>query len=78
MFCVYKGLEVLSEDVACVVLGGYSPNPHFTIHVILTDCVMAYVNGARVVVHIGLGSDVFSGLIVGEQEVIRLTISIEH
>ena len=66
MFDVERWLQVLGENITCVVLSVHSPNPHFSIYVILTDCVVADVDGARVFVHIGLGSDVFSGLVVGE------------
>jgi hypothetical protein len=44
VFGVYWWLEVFSEDIACVVMCCYSPNPHFTIDVILTDGVMADVD----------------------------------
>ena len=77
MFDVERWLQVLGEDITCVVLSGHSPNPHFSIYVILTDCVVADVDGARVFVHIGLGSDVFSGLVVGEEIVVGCVIAIE-
>ena len=44
VFEVERWLEVLCEYVACVFVCCNSPNPHFTIYVILTDCVMAYVD----------------------------------
>jgi hypothetical protein len=52
--------------MSLVVLSGHSPDSHFPIHVILTDCVVANIDGSGVVVHVGLGSDVFSRLVVGE------------
>ena len=43
VFDVERWLEVLCEYVACVFVCCHYPNPHFTIYVILTDCVVSYV-----------------------------------
>jgi hypothetical protein len=59
-------LEVFGKNVACVFLRAHSPDPHFPTHVILTDCVVADIDGSGVVIHVGLGSYVFSGLIIRE------------
>ncbi len=58
-----RWLEVFGEDITFVVLTGYSPNPHLTINVILSDCVVSSVDGPGVLVHCGLCCDVFCGLI---------------
>ncbi len=65
-------------DVTCVVLSGHSPDSHFPIHVILADCVVADIDGSRVVIHIRLGSYVFGCLVVGEEEVVGFSIAVEH
>jgi hypothetical protein len=68
-FCVFyveRRLEVFGEYVTCVVLSAHSPDSHFPIYVILTDCVVADIDGSGVVIHVGLGSYVFSGLIIRE------------
>ena len=72
-----RWLEVFSEDITCVGLSGHSPNPHFAIYVILTDDMMANVNGSRVFIHVGLRGDVFSRLVVSIEEIVRGSISIE-
>ncbi len=51
---------------------------HFSIYVILTDCVVADIDGSRVVVHIRLGSNVFGCLVVGEEKVVGFPIAVEH
>ncbi len=50
----------------CVVLSGHSPDSHFPIHVIRTDCVAADIDGSRVVGHVRLGSGMFGRLVVDE------------
>ncbi len=44
MFEVERWLKVFGEDVTFIVLTGDSPNPHFAIHVILSDCMVAGVD----------------------------------
>jgi len=77
VFYVERWLEVFSEDITCVGLTGHSPNPHFAIYVILTDDMMANVNGSGVFIHVRLCSDVFGGLVVGVEEIVWVSISIE-
>ncbi len=72
-----RWLEVFSEDITCVGLTDHSPDPHFAIDVILTDDMMADVNGSGVFVHVGLGSDVFRGLVVSVEEIVWGSIAIE-
>ncbi len=43
VFDVERWLEVFGHNVALIVLTCHSPNSHLSIHVILTDCVMASV-----------------------------------
>ncbi len=68
---------VFSEDITGVCLTGHSPDPHFAIDVILTDDMMADVNGSGVFMHVGLCSDVFGGLVVGVEEIVWGSIAIE-
>ncbi len=70
-------MEIFSEDITCVSLTGHSPNPHFAIYVILTDDMMANVNGSGVFIHVRLCSDVFSGLVVGVEKIVWVSIAIE-
>ncbi len=42
----------------------YSPDSHVFFHVILADSVVACVNGSGMLVHVGLGGNVFGGLVV--------------
>ena len=44
VFDVERGLKVLCHYIAFIVLTGHSPNPHFAIHVILSDCVVSCVD----------------------------------
>ncbi len=59
-------------------MSGHSPDSHLSIYVILTDCVVADIDGSRVVVHIRLGSNVFGCLVVGEEKVVGFPIAVEH
>jgi hypothetical protein len=74
---VERWLEVFSEDITCVGLTGHSPDPHFAIYVVLTDDMMANVNGSGVFIHVGLCSDVFGGLVVGVEKIVWVSISIK-
>ncbi len=73
---VERWLEVFSEYIACVCLTGHSPDPHFAIDVVLTDDIMADDDGS-VFIHVGLGGDMFGGLVVSIEEIVWCTISIE-
>ena len=64
VFFMERWLEVFCEYITFVFLTGYSPNPHLTINVILSDCVVASVDGPGVFIHCGLCCNVFCGLVV--------------
>ncbi len=66
--CVVQvGLEKLREDVAGIILAADSPYPHVVFEVVLTDGMMPEINGAAVLIHVGLSRDVLCGLIVRVQ-----------
>ncbi len=54
MFCVERWLEGFGEDIRCVVVRGYSPDPHIILHIILFNFVMSDVNRLRMVVNVWL------------------------
>ncbi len=64
MVGVCRWLEGFCEDISSVVGRGYSPDSHYSFHVILLDFVVTDVNRACVFGHIGLCSDVLLSLIV--------------
>jgi hypothetical protein len=64
MFCVKGGLEGFGQDIGGVVGGGYSPDSHPSLHVILFDFVVADVNRSGLIGHIGLCSDMLCSLVV--------------
>ncbi len=50
--------------------GGYSPNPHKIVKIVLANGVVSEIDAARVFRHCGLGGNVFGGLILVSVEVI--------
>jgi hypothetical protein len=72
MFLVKRWLEVFGKNVAVVFLSAHSPDHHFPIYVILTDYVMADIDGSRVFIHIWLDCDVLGGLVVCAQKALPI------
>ncbi len=65
MFCVKGGLEGFGQDIDGVVGGGYSPDSHGSFNIVLFEAVMTDINRSGMVVHVGLGSKMFRGLVIG-------------
>ncbi len=70
-------MEKFREDVAGIILATDSPYPHAVFKVVLTDGVMPEVNGAAVLIHVGLGRDVLCGLIVRVEVKDGFSVAIE-
>ncbi len=51
-------------SLACVFGALNSPNLHGVLNVFLSDCVMSCVDCSGVLIHCGLGCDVFGGLVI--------------
>ena len=70
-------LKKLREDVACIILAADSPYPHAVFKVVLTDGMMPEINGAAVLIHVGLSRDVLCGLIVRVQVKDGFSVAVE-
>jgi hypothetical protein len=70
-------LEGFSEDVCGVDFGAYSPNSHVIVDIVLSYRVMTEIYRPRVFRHGGLSSDMFRGLIVGVEMIVRSVIAEE-
>jgi hypothetical protein len=68
-------LEGFGEDVCGVVFGADSPNSHVVFNIVLSDRVMTEVYRPRVFRHVGLGSDMFSGLVIGVEVVVECVVA---
>ena len=64
MLYVCRGLQRFGEDVGDVSFGRNSPYSAAPLYVVLSDGVMAYVNRARYISHVGLSCKIFCSLVV--------------
>ena len=64
MLYVCRGLQRFGEDVGDVSFGRDSPYSASPLYVVLSDGVVAYVNGARDISHVGLSGEIFCSLVV--------------
>ncbi len=64
MCCVCRGRQVFGEDVAWVSICSYSPDVNIPLQIVLAHSVMTDVNASGMRIHVGLGRDVLSQLII--------------
>ena len=58
-------MEGFGQDIGGVVGGGYSPDSHGSFNIVLFEAVMTDINKSGMVVHVGLSSEMFRGLVIG-------------
>ena len=77
MLYVCRGLQRFGEDVGDVSFGRDSPYSASSLYVVLSDGVVAYVNGARDISHVGLSGEIFCSLVV-TVEIVRRVFRVAH
>ncbi len=77
MCCVCRGRQVFGEDVAWVSICSYSPDVNIPLQIVLAHSVMTDVNASGMLVHVGLGGNVFGRLIVGEEVSFDVNVSVK-
>ena len=65
MCCVCRGRQVFGEYVAWVSICSYSPNVNIPLQIVLAHRMMTNVDASGMLIHVGLGRDVLSRLVVG-------------